>query len=318
VRRALLTTAVIVFAVGLLARDDGTTSRRDCGTAGVPPHPEIGGELIYNCFTPATSTGFYLLDVATGKVRTIIADHAWNTDPAWSPDGSRIAYVSTKDGQTDIYVMELASGAVTRLTSSGGWNGNPTWSPDGAWIMFDSSRDGVSKSPHNYFRNLFVVRLDGRDLHRVTALPRYNGTPAWSPDGKRVAFTSDRSDRYTLYTMSTDGGDVMGLTSWPSGYARWSPDGARVLFHGNEPGDMSEDEDTTPSVYVMPAIGGPPQRLTSGDDLMPDWAPDAHWISFARKIGEGRELFVMPAGGGDAIQLTFDGSDKAWARWRPR
>jgi TolB protein len=310
-------TAVIVLAVGLLARDDGSTNGWNCGMGGVPAHPEIGGELIYNCSTPATSTSFYLLDVATGKVRALISDHAWNTDPAWSPDGQRIAYVSTKDGQTDLYVMALASGAVTRLTNSGGWNGNPTWSPDGAWIMFDSSREGTNPSTHQYWRNLFVVRSDGSELKRLTALPGYNGTPSWSPDGTRVAFSSDRDGFFHLYTMAPDGTDQTTLVASSSSYARWSPDGSRILFHGVDVRDLRDE--LPPFVSVVGVdLKRPPQKLTDGHDIWPDWSPDARWISFARLIDDQRELFVAPAAGGEAIRLTWDGSQKGWARWRPR
>jgi Tol biopolymer transport system component len=315
VRRPLLAIAAIVFVIGLLARDDEGKGW-DCGTGGVPPHPEIGGELVFNCSTPATSTGLYLLDVATGKVRPLIVDHAWNTDPAWSPDGKRVAYVSTRDGETDIYVLELASGAVTRLTRDGSWNGNPTWSPDGAWIMFDSSRLGTNPSKNQYYRNLFAVRPDGSQLTQVTGLGGYNGTPSWSPDGTRVAFASDRGGYFHLYTMAPNGTDQSTLTTAPGGYARWSHDGSRVLFAGPDARDTGEDP--TNFVYVTDVAQPAPRRITSGNDIRPDWSPGERWISFARSIGERHELFVVRVDGGDVVRLTWDGSDKDWARWRPR
>ena len=314
-RRAVVATAVIVLAIGLLARDDEGTGW-DCGTGGVPPHPEIGGELIYNCFTPATSTGFYLLDVATGKVRTLISDHAWNTDPAWSPDGKKLAYVSTRDGETDIYVLEIASGAVTRLTSDGSWNGNPTWSPDGAWIMFDSSRLGTNPSKHQYWRNLFTVRPDGSQLTQITGLGGYNGVPSWSPDGTRVAFSSDRSGEFHLYTMAPNGTEQSLLTDALSSYARWSRDGSRILFAASDAQDTNEDRPNF--VYVTTVRQPAPQRITDGDDIRPDWSSDEHWISFARRVGEQREIFAARADGGGVVRLTWDGSGKDWARWRPR
>jgi len=314
-RKALAATIVIVVAVGLLAQDRGPSARWDCGMNGVPAHPEIGGELIFNCGLPSTNTGFYVLDVATGHVRPLIADGVWNTDPAWSPDGTRIAYVSTKDGETDIYVMDVASAAVTRLTHDPSWNGNPTWSPDGEWIMFDSSRDGTNRSPHNNFRNLFVVRADGTELRRVTSALGYNGAPSWAPSGKLVAFTSDRDGLYHLYTMNADGSDPRGLA--PVGHiARWSPDGARVLFPATE--RPTDDPDAVTHVYTMSIDGRELRQVTDGDDQMPDWTHDGGWIAFARLVGGHRDLFVVSTAGGDPIRLTFDGSSKQWPRWRPR
>lgn len=315
--RALAATAVVVIVVGLLARDVDRHPEWTCGVGNIAPHPEIGGELVYQCYLPATKSGFYLLDVATGEVRPLITDHAWNTDPAWSPDGRRLAYVSTRDGQTDIYVMELASGAVRRLTDSGGWNGNPTWSPDGAWIMFDSARDGTSRSTHNNFRNLFVIRPDGTDLHRVTALPRYNGIPSWSPDGSLIAFHSDRDSEGHLYLMKPDGSEQRTLTTWLGAYSKWSPDGRSIVFSGSDPA-FGGGPDVTWSVFTISASGDGLRQLTSESDFWPDWSPNAKWILFARRVLEGRELFVLPAGGGPPIQLTSDGAEKQWPRWRPR
>jgi len=319
VRRALALTAVIVATVGIaVAIDPEGRDKGDCGVSGVAPHPEIGGELVYNCTLRLTHTGFYVLDVATGIARPLIVDGAWNTDPAWSPDGRRLAYVSTKDGETDIYVLELESGHVTRLTDDGSWNGNPTWSPDGAWVMYDSSRDGTNPAPDNSFRNLFVVRADGTERHRVTALPGYNGTPTWSRDGKTILFASNRSGTYKLYTMDLDGSNATLLT-YGGGYGRWSADGRTILFAATEPGDV-EVPDAPNSVRTISVDGKTSVRLTSaGDDWRPDWSPDERWIAFARKVGDnGRQIFVIPAAGGDPVRLTWDETVKDWARWRPR
>ena len=314
-RRALVVAAAITVAVGVLAQDPGPAASWDCGLRGVPPHPEIGGELVYNCTLPATHTGFYLLDVATGKVRALIADGAWNTDPAWSPDGTRIAYVSTRDGETDIYVMEVASGAVTRLTHDPSWNGNPTWSPDGEWIMFDSSRDGTNSAPDNNFRNLFVVRANGTDLRRVTGAHGYNGAPSWSPDGKRIGFTSNRDDLYHLFVMNIDGSDVRSLA--PVGHlVRWSADGSRILYPGTEV--PTKDPEAVTHVYTASIDGRERHQVTDGDDWMPDWTRDGRWTVFARLVDKHRDLFVAGGSGGEPIRLTWDGSTKEWPRWRPR
>lgn len=312
----LVAFAVIVLSVGLAACGS-PVSETKCGKDAAP-HPEIGGEILFSCvdFLPRPGTGFYLLDVATGQVRPIIADHAWNTDPAWSPDGERIAYVSTRDGETAIYVMALADGKVARLTRGGGWNGNPTWSPDGEWIMFDSSRDGPSAGA----RSLFVVRPDGSDLRRVTHGPDYMGQPSWSPDGKRVAFTWARPHvASSIFTMSPDGRDQRQLTHREGdeeigdGYGRWSPDGSRIVFLTSEPSTW-KDAPADSSLFVISADGAETRRLGGDPGLgMPDWSPDGLWIAFRL----GTDLFVVRPDGRDVTRLTLDGVDKDWPRWRP-
>jgi len=311
------TQAIVAAVVALpLAACGARTASGDCGASGLAPHPEIGGELVYTCFDPVNKSEMFLLDVTTGRVRPLTADHAWTTDPAWSPDGTQIAYVSTKDGQTDIYVMGVTDGRVTRLTRDGGWNGNPTWSPDGSWIMFDSARDGVNPSPHNNFRNLFLVRPDGTDLRRLTHLPRYNGSPSWGPTGARIAFVSDRDDTFNVFTMTPDGSDQRQLTHWlgtdaGTGYARWSPDGVRLVFGVSGPKQFP-----APRLYLISADGGEPHELTTGN--MADWSADGRWIAFNREESDRDQLFVVRPDGTGLTQLTTDRTWKAWARWRPR
>lgn len=288
----------------------------DCGLSGVTPHPEIGGELVYNCTLTDNSTSLFLLDVTTGAVTRLTGDHAWNTDPAWSPDGRRIAWVSTRDGRTDVYVMDVASQAVVRLTDRGGWNGDPTWSPDGTRVMFDSARDGVNPSWHNTFRNIFVVDASGDAVDRVTGLGGYNGVPSWSPDGRAVAFSSDRDGAWALYVMNADGSGQRKLRSGGGTYPRWSRDSTRILFQGALPGDGADDAKMF--VYTIGADGSGEKRIATADDAKPDWSADARWIVVARLVDESRELFVLSPDGVTAIQLTHDGRYKDWPRWRPR
>jgi Tol biopolymer transport system component len=182
--------------------------------------------------------------------------------------------------------------------------------------MFDSGRDGVNPSPHNDFRNLFIVRPDGSDLRRVTRLPRYNGSPSWGPDGKRIAFVSDRGDTFNIFTMAPDGSDQRQLThrqgvDLGTGYARWSPDGARIVFAGYGP-----NRDSPPRLYWISVDGGEAHELTTGN--MADWSTDGDWIAFHREDSGRDQLFVVRPDGTGLTQLTRDRTWKAWARWRPR
>ena len=155
---------------------------------GVRPHPEVGGQILFTCYTgPGGHGGLFLLDVATGQVRAVTSDRAWNYGATWSPDGTQIVYMSTREGRSDLYVMDLSNGGrVRRLTNGRGFNEEPSWSPDGAWIAFQSTRDGIKAplSPRRLYKELYLVHPDGTDLRRLTQ-PGFNANPAWAPGGFR-------------------------------------------------------------------------------------------------------------------------------------
>ena len=164
--------AVISLVAGVLVllavSGCGGTAPATCGAAGARPHPEVGGEVLYYCQAwPAVSGRLFLLDVATGQVRALTAGRAWNLDGAWSPDGARIAFQSTRQGRDDLFVMDVESGGVRRITDGRGFNEYPAWSPDGQWISFNSTRDGASGSGAGaYYRDLYLVRPDGHIGYR--------------------------------------------------------------------------------------------------------------------------------------------------------
>ena len=312
--------ATLFVALQLCACGDARPT--GCDRSGGPPHPEVGGELLYTCYArPAVRGGLYLLNVATGSVRPLTSDRAWNVDGAWSPGGGRIAFQSTREGHSDLYLMDVSDGRVRRLTNGLGFNESPRWSPDGSWISFTSSRAGV-KGPlggaAGFHRNIYLVRPDGTDLRRLTSLSGFDGGAAWSPDGSGLAFVSDRGGAFDLYTMAPDGRDQRQITHHASGpgyaaYPSWSPDGDQIAFNAsNPPGDSAGS-----SIYSMPAGGGDAARVTRGYDFQADWSPDGSWIAFLGKRLGHTQLFAVRPDGSDLTQLTTDASDKDLPRWRP-
>lgn len=299
----------------------GNAQPADCGLSGGRPHPEIGGQLLYTCYAqPAVRGGLYLLDVATGSVRPLTSDRAWNVDAAWSPDGGRIVFQSTREGHSDLYVMDVSGGRVRQLTNSVGFNESPHWSPDASWISFISSRDGV-KGPlgaAGFHRDVYVVRPDGTDMRRLTSLSGFDGDATWSPDGNRIAFVSDRGGAFDLFTMSPDGRDQRPLTHHDTkgsfaAFPSWSPDGSELVFNASNP----PDDSVSVSIYTMPARGGQATRVTRGYDFHPDWSPDGSWIAFLGKRQGHTQLFAVRPEGNDLTQLTFDPGDKDRPQWRP-
>jgi Tol biopolymer transport system component len=316
-RIAIIATVLATLQMGAC----GGAQPTGCSQSGGRPHPEIGGQLLYTCYAlPAVRGGLYLLDVATGSVRPLTSDHSWNWGGAWSPDGSRIAFESTRQGRSDLYVMDVSDGRVRRLTNGTGFNESPRWSPDGSWISFMSGRSGV-KGPYGaagFHRDVYLMRPDGTDLRRLTSLTGFDGDATWSPDGSRIAFASDRGGAFDVFTMTSDGRDQHQLTHHDSsrGYAAWpswSPDGSELVFNGTNPPGNSAGA----SIYKMPARGGVATRVTRGYDFHPDWSHDGSWIAFLGNRQGHTQLFAVRPDGSDLTQLTFEPGDKDIPRWRP-
>jgi len=138
-----------------------------------------------------------------------------DTHPIWSPDGKRIAFVSNEGGNSEIYVMNSDGSGQTNLTNNPADDTDPAWSPDGTQLAFSSYRSGNSE--------IYVVNipdpLSPQNLPspiNLTQNAAYDGNPVWSPDGKRLAFVSDRDGNFEIYVMNADGSGQTNLTHDPA------------------------------------------------------------------------------------------------------
>jgi len=168
----------------------------------------------------------YVMD-SDGKNQTRLTENkAHDKSPVWSPDGTKIAFVSMrgKDSKTQIYVMDSDGKNETRLTENESYDNSPTWSPDGKKIAFASRGDESNV-------DIYVMDSDGKNQTRLTENMMQNNSPTWSPDGTKIAFASDRdinnnhSYIYQIYVMDPDGKNQTRLTDSKLGYHNpaWSP-----------------------------------------------------------------------------------------------
>ena len=147
-------------------------------------------------------------------LRQLTSGQASDVSPRWSPDGNAIVFVSDRDGTRDLYAIHAKGGSLERLTTGARVTKDPPlWSPDGSLIAFQIA-DG-----ENY--QVGVVRLSDRARSLLASSSAYDGSYAWAPDGKRVAFISGRDGFDGLFTVDADGQHPVRLTTTPSLTPAW-------------------------------------------------------------------------------------------------
>jgi Tol biopolymer transport system component len=225
--------------------------------------------------------------------------------PAEGGRGGKIAFYSTRDGNSEIYIMNADGSDLTRLTSDSAGDLGPAISPDGSRIAFTSDRDGNQE--------LYLMNVDGSQVARLTHHAAYDSHAAWSPDGQKIAFTSERDGNGEIYLMNVDGTDPRRLTEDPAEDMRpsWSPDGTRIAF--------SRMQDENWDLYVMDADGSNLQRLTASEsgEVFPAWSPDGSQIAYMSSVQRGSvEIRLMDADGSNDRPLPGIGrvnEDPAWS-----
>lgn len=158
-----------------------------------------------------------------------------------------------------------------------------------------------------------VPRLQDAPPQRLTRHAANDRHPAWSPDGGRIAFESDRDGNWELYLMLSDGSQLRRLTEHPASdrYPAWDPDGRRLVFQSDRSG--------TPELYILEVASGTISRLMrlDGEEIFPAWSPDGQRIAFSLVVENRIDLFVVGADGTGIVQLTQNEFRDVWPRWSP-
>jgi Tol biopolymer transport system component len=223
--------------------------------------------------------------------------------PSWSPDGSKIAFSSNRDGDYEIYVIGSDGKNLKRLTNVPGVDRYPTWSPDGNTIAFTSERSGNE--------DIWTMNADGTaEPTQLTHDPGSDEGPRWSPQSSSIAFFTNREGRHQIYVMNPDGSEQRNISNSQSddlGPA-WSPDGTKLAFR-------RDGRD----IWVMDAEGNAQQQLTTtGLDAQPTWSPDGDAIAFRSTRTGDEDIWVMDADGNNAVPLTnTPDSDEERPVWLP-
>ena len=256
-------------------------------------------------------TDIYTMNADGSNPTNITDNNVENYSPAWSPDGSKIAFARWGSSTSDIYVMNAGGSGQTKLSGTGDSDDfDPAWSPDGSKIAF--ARWGVWES------DIYVMNVDGSNPINLTGNDEGSYGPAWSPDGSKIAFAQWGGSTYDIYVMNADGtGDPTNLTdnNADSYEPAWSPiaglDGDKIAF--TQWGAMDSD------IYVINADGSNPTNLTNNnvENYTPAWSLDGTKIAFAQWGGWYSDIYVMNANGTVQTKLSSTGDsddfDPAWS-----
>ena len=291
-----------------------------------------------------------LVDVATGKQRTITYERKGVDAPRWSPTGDRLAFLANSDDKPQIYVMPMNGGDAVRVTSSKTGVQHYAWRPDGnafAFVAYDESPEKKDRAKYedafevgnlDYLAkevpqssHVWTIDVDGKNAKRLTSggwsLPTYEppgpipSPLSWSPDGKLLLITKQEtpvygdSDRTAIAILNVATGTLIPLTKNTKfeGTAVFSPDGTRVAYWYPRDGDINNEN----TIYVANTSGGQPVDATRAIDrslFRHLWMPDGKSLLVSGHDQASTAIWLQPLGGAPR-KLDLGDINPSWSYW---
>jgi outer membrane protein assembly factor BamB len=259
--------------------------------------PGLNGDLLFSrCAASGTPCHIVEVPPSGGAVVALTKGSAHDRSPAWSPNGTKIAYASDVTGMYQIWVMNADGTNQTQVTHDDANDTTPAWSPDGMKIAYTSDQSGNG--------DVWKIDRDGSNATQLTTDPAFDGFPDWSPDGTRIAFQSARSGNSDIWTVRPSGGGLQRVTKSESEDRdpAWSPDGTRIAYGSDKAGNQD--------IWTVLADGNGRIQVTTSKyaDVHPTWAPFGNRIAFASSRGSPLSIWTARASGGAENRITNPGT----------
>ena len=267
----------------------------------------------------STAKEIWVMDWDGANAQKITSHQTISISPTWSSTGEKVAYTSfafhkaSKSRNADLFTYELKSGKRVLLSYRKGLNSGAAFLPGDAAVLLTLSKEGTA--------DIYRLTDDGKTYTEITQGPNraMNVEPAISPDGTKIAFSSDRSGRPMVFVMNVDGTDAKRVTfegkfnASPS----WSPDGKTLAFAGQDQGNFD--------IYTVPATGGQIKRLTAAkkasgkgaNNESPSWSPDGRHILFNSDRSGKYQLYIINPDGTNERRITDDSANWDKPKWSP-
>lgn len=267
-------------------------------------HAGVFGSRILAVGSKSGNKEIYVMDLDGHGVQPVTRNGAINLSPAWSPDGTQVAWTSYKKANPDLYVKDLGTGRTRTISNVRGVNTSPDFSVDGSLLALARSVEGGDS-------DIFLVDArTGQLVRQLTTGGGIDVSPDFSSDGQTIAFASERSGGSQVYLAGVTGGEAKRITF--AGDFNIdpviSPDATKVAYVGRSQGGFD--------IYVADIDGRNPIRITQdmGDNEDPSWSPDGRYLVFSSTRTGRSELWISTADGRHQSRITTSGgwTQPAW------